>query len=53
MLIRKKDVPAFLAFLSNDLSEREADLLRRIDFTLTPVGVRPDGEGWMRLDEMK
>ena len=52
MILHKKDVPAFCEFLSNDLSEREKTLLRRIDLTLAPVGVRPEGEGWIRLDEI-
>jgi len=53
MIIRKKNVSAFCEFLSNDLSEREKTLLRRIDLTLAPVGVRPEGEGWIRLSEIK
>ena len=53
MRLHKKDVSAFCEFLRTDLSESEADLLRRIDLTLAPVGVRPEGEGWIRLDEIK
>ena len=52
MILHKKDVPAFCEFLRNDLTESEADLLRRIDLTLAPVGVRPEGEDWIRLDEI-
>ena len=53
MTIHKRDVPAFCEFLTNDLSESEMSLLRRIDLTLAPVGVRPEGEGWIRLSEIK
>ncbi len=52
MIIHKKDVPAFCEFLRNDLTERERDLLKRIEIVAAPVGVRPEGEGWMRLSDL-
>lgn len=52
MILHKKDVPAFCDFLRNDLSESEKSLLRRIDLTLAPVGVRPEGEDWIKLDDL-
>jgi len=52
MILHNKDVPAFCEFLRNDLSESEKSLLRRIDLTLAPVGVPPEGEDWIRLSEI-
>ena len=52
MIIHAKDLPRFFEFLSNELSDRERDLLKRIEIVAAPVGVRPEGEGWIRLDEI-
>ena len=52
MIIHKKDVSAFCEFLSNNHYDRERDLFKRIEIVAAPVGVRPEGEGWMRLSDL-